>query len=77
MEATMIDVYNSPVLVPTEESMTKYVSTKEAAAIMGVSDRFVRKLAEKGDIAAIKIGWSYIIELEAAKAYKRKRPPKD
>lgn len=51
----------------------QWISTAEAAAIMGVSDSFVRRLARERQIEHIKIGSYYAISKAAAEAYIRKR----
>ncbi len=58
----------------------KLLNTNEAAAILGVSSRRVRKLIEDGTLLAHRIGRELAIEesaLDAVKTYgKAGRPPK-
>ena len=58
----------------------KLLNTNDAAAVLGVSSRRVRKLIEDGTLAAHRIGRELAIEesaLDAVKTYgKPGRPPK-
>ena len=48
-------------------------STKEAAARMGISDRHLRLLLEKGEIEGKKLGRDWVV---LSLTYQRKRKPK-
>lgn len=54
-----------------------WISTAEAAAIMGVSDRFVRMLIADGAIEHMPIGNRYAVSRKAAEQYRRQRTPKN
>lgn len=43
----------------------EYITTKEAAKILGISRVHVVRKIKKGDISAVKVGYSYIIPKES------------
>lgn len=49
------------------------VTTDEAAAMIGISPRCVRFAIAKGAIAARRVGKSYLVETESARAYAKSR----
>lgn len=53
--------------------LTKMYGTKEAAAMMGISQRHIRLLLERGEIEGKKLGRDWIV---LSLGYKRKRKPK-
>ena len=58
----------------------KLLNTKEAAAVLGVSERRIRAMIAEGKLAAQKVGRDYAIEESALKSVtvygKAGRPPK-
>jgi excisionase family DNA binding protein len=61
----------------TKEALVKrYISTEEAAAIMGVTERWVRQLAKQGEIKARRWGRDWQISRVAAEAFERQRKAK-
>jgi excisionase family DNA binding protein len=48
-----------------------YVSTAQAAAILGISTRRVRVLLEKGKLAGRKIGRDWILDRQGVEGRKR------
>lgn len=67
--------YTVPLAV-LEVNMSEYISTKEAAAIMGVTESLVRRWARDQKIAAKRFGRDWQIEKAAADAYKPTRTRK-
>jgi excisionase family DNA binding protein len=67
--------YTVPLAV-TEVDMSEYISTKEAAAIMGITESLVRRWAREGKIAGKRFGRDWQIEKAAANAYKPTRTRK-
>lgn len=59
-------------LVP-ERSDIRYLSVQEAAPLMRVSPRHVRRLAEAGAIVAVKTGRDWWISAQAAEQYPGRR----
>ncbi|MGW3193705.1 excisionase family DNA-binding protein [Streptomyces sp. NPDC001118] len=60
-------------LVLPERSDIRYLSVREAAPVMGVSPRQVRRLAEAGAILALKSGRDWWISAQAAEQYPGRR----
>jgi len=58
-------------------SKDTWISTSEAAVIMGVTDRWVRRMAEKGEIEHMRVGKTWIISRRAALEFVRQRAPKN
>ena len=54
----------------------KYLTSAQAAAILGFSHDNVRKLLQKGALKGEKIGRNWIITPEELKKVKRQRQPK-
>ena len=52
----------------------KYLTTKQAAKIVGVDNSRIRQLILAGQLKAIKIGRDWLITLKALKAVKARRP---
>lgn len=53
----------------TYEKATKYLTTKEVAAILGLSDSWVRRLIKNKKLHAIKPGHDWLINREDAEVY--------
>lgn len=51
--------------------LSQYVSAKEAAQIMGVHHRYVRKLCSQGKLANVRFGKVFLVVRKAAEAYQR------
>lgn len=51
--------------------LSQYVSAKEAADIMGMHHRYVRKLCVQGKIAHVRFGKIFMVVRKAAEAYQR------
>ena len=49
------------------------ITTDEAAALVGISPRCIRFAIAKGAIAARRMGKSYLVETESARAYAKSR----
>ena len=47
------------------------VSTREAAALAGVSDKWIRRLAESGKIPARRVGRTWVVSAAAAARFQR------
>ncbi len=47
----------------------KWVTTKTAAALTGYTATYIRRLAGRGDVAAVKIGRDWLVERDALLAY--------
>lgn len=56
-----------------ERSDIRYLSARQAAPVMGVSPRQVRRLAEAGAIVAVKTGRDWWISAQAAEQYPGRR----
>lgn len=56
--------------------MGNLITVNEAAQIMGVTPRYVRRMARDGEIAGKRMGRDWFIEEDAAKAWKRERAPR-
>ena len=44
---------------------TEYVNTATAAKLLGKSERWVRDIAERGEIGAVKVGGRWLIPKDA------------
>lgn len=53
-----------------------YLTSKEAAAIIGVSHDHIRRLIRDGKIKAEKLGHNWLIQRVVAKKIKRQRFPR-
>ena len=67
-------------VVSTEIPSHKPVSAKEAAEILGVNERTVRRAIARGDLPATKRGSAFLITREAIESYaaastRRPQPP--
>ena len=60
-------------LVVPERSSSRYLSVAQAAPVMGVSPRQVRRLARAGVVIAVKTGRDWWISAEAAEQYPERR----
>ncbi len=58
---------------PTSHNTSEYMSTAEAARILGVCDREVRWKIQRGTLPAIEVGSRYLISTEMLAAYKHLR----
>jgi len=52
--------------------MTDPITTPQAAAIIGVSRPRIHQLITRGELPAVKIGRSWLVERAAAVAFQRK-----
>ncbi|MCP4362711.1 MAG: helix-turn-helix domain-containing protein [Chloroflexi bacterium] len=55
---------------PTKEDI---ISAREAAEILGITQRHVTRLAESGEIVARKLGWQWAIIRQSVLEYKAKK----
>ncbi|MDQ3822955.1 MAG: helix-turn-helix domain-containing protein [Actinomycetota bacterium] len=56
--------------------MAADIPVKEAARRLGVSERWLRTLADRGDLRARRAGWAYLVDAEDVERLKRhQRPP--
>jgi excisionase family DNA binding protein len=60
-------------LAPPERSITRYLTTVQAAALMHVTPRQVRRVAEAGAIVAIRMGRCWWVSADAAEQYPGRR----
>ena len=51
----------------------QYISTKDAAELIGITESMVRRLARDGKLTGKRFGRDWQIELEAARGYKPRR----
>lgn len=57
----------------TEDQSGKWISTQQAAVLIGISRQAVWKAIKRGDIEAFEVGNSFNVSRESAEAYKAKR----
>lgn len=55
----------------TTPDLSRYVSAADAAKIMGMHPRYVRRLCAQGKIACVRFGKVFLVVREAAEAYQR------
>jgi len=63
---------NKPTAVPAPtapEVNARAVSRKEAAGILGVSEKTVERLIDRGALRAFKVGWQWRMMLNDLNAY--------
>jgi|688.fasta_scaffold227293_2 excisionase family DNA binding protein len=53
------------------KAQPNFVSVADAAAIMGLHPRYVRKLCAAGKIEALRVGKVFLVVRQAASAYER------
>lgn len=54
--------------------MEELITTKDAAALLGVTPRYVRRLVQHGRLALIReIGGGYIVSRESVERYREER----
>lgn len=51
--------------------LSQYITTKEAAEMMGLHRRYVRTLVLQGRVTSVKFGKNYLISRASAQAFKR------
>jgi excisionase family DNA binding protein len=55
----------------SEDNEIEWITTQEAAEIMGIHEESVRRLCRKGEIKARKFGISWMVGKKAAETYER------
>lgn len=65
-EEYLIDLYFS---LSKEKRNDRFVSTSDAADIVGISQRTVQDWISWGKIAAVKVGKKYLVDIESLRLY--------
>ena len=73
LERLLADLGNAPATMETPRSSPSWLSVREAAEVARTPARTIRHLADTGRIRAVKIGWAWAIDADAARDYGRTR----
>jgi excisionase family DNA binding protein len=58
---------------PAMLAETRWACVREAAAVIGCSAQFTRRLAASGRLIACRAGWEWLIDRQSAQDYARRR----
>jgi excisionase family DNA binding protein len=54
-----------------QPDLSNYVTVKQAASLMGMHARYVRRLCKEDKLACVRFGNAYLVVKKAAETYKR------